>query len=352
MIDMRAPFPKKSGPSMPIKTAVLLLITIMLLALLPATAMAAGPPEGSGSGSGGDGQGQGGPPDRDVDVEVEPKRARIRSSVQGSDGGGDELDYEIKAQNQLSIEMQYRNQAESEQANVQMTITFRQMLEYEDMDGDGQLGPGDEIVSTYDLEKAQWEALEHTDETTDGGKKVHTITARTRDGVFAMVSHTTETQTQTQWGEMSPNQMKIDLIVDEFPWTRANTRLALRATVENEGTITHIADPAQRQYMGENEAGIESNDGDDVGFYTWVRSADVDGTSSQVKARVSNDVEGTTLQFNYEQGDYIIHDPKLGVPMLDEGLFEVMERLMPYLAALGAGAIVIGATVFWRKRTD
>ncbi len=348
---MPAPFPKKSGPSLPIKTAVLLLVTIMLLALLPAAAMAAGPPEGSGSGNGGDGQG--GPPDRDVDVEVEPKRARIRSNVQGSDGGeGDELGYEIKAQNQLSIEMQYRNQAESEQANVQMTITFRQMLEYEDMDGDGQLGPGDEIVSTYDLEKAQWEALEHVDETTDGGKKVHTITARTKDGVFAMVSRTTETQAQTQSGELSPNLMKIDLIVEDFPWTRANTRLALHATVDNEGTITHIADPAQRQYMGENEAGIESNDDGDVGFYTWVHSADVDGTSSQVRTRVSNDAEGTTLQFNYDQGDIITHDPKLGVPMLDEGLFDVMERLMPYLAALGAGAIVIGAAVYWRKRQD
>jgi hypothetical protein len=346
---MPAPSPKKSGPSIPVKTAVLLLVIILLLAILPTTAMAAGgPPEGSGSG----GDGQGGPPDRDVDVEVEPKRARIRSSVQGSDGGSDELGYVINAQNQLSIEMQYRNQAESEHANVQMTINFRQMLEYEDVDGNGYLGPGDEIVSTYDLEKAQWEALEHVDQNTEEGKKVHTITARTGDGVFAMVSHTTETQAQTQWGELSPNLMKIDLIVDDFPWTRTNTRLALRATVENEGTITHVADPAKRQYMGENEAGIESNDDGDVGFYTWVRSADVDGTSSQVTARVSNDAEGTTLQFNYAQGDSIIHDPKLGVPMLDEGLFDVMERLMPYLAALGAGAIVIGAAVYWRKRQD
>ncbi len=344
---MPAPFPKKSGPSAPIKTAALVLIAIMLLAIMPATAMAAGPPEGAGSGNG-----QGGPPDRDVDVDVGPKQARIRSSVQGSDGGGDELDYEIQSQNRLSIEMQYRDQAGSEQANVQMTVTFRQMLEYEDNDGDGHLGPGDEIVSTYDLEKAQWDNLEHTDESAEDGKKIHTITARTSDGVFAMVSHTTETQTQTQWGELSPNQMKIDLIVEDYPWTRTTTRLALRATVENQGTITHISDPAQRQYMGENEAGIESNDNGNVGFYTWVRSADVDGTSSQVKARVSNDGEGTSLQFNYAQGDSIIHDPKLGVPMLDEGLFDVMERLMPYLAALGAGAIVIGAAVHWRKRTD
>ncbi len=337
---------------MPTRTAVLLLITLLLLALMPATAMAAGPPEGAGSGNGADGQGQGGPPDRDVDVEVEPKRARIRSSVQGSDGGGDELGYVIQSQNRLSIEMQYRDQAGSEEANVQMTVTFREMLEYEDNDGDGHLGPGDGIVSNYDLEKAQWEALEHIDDTTDEGKKVHTITARTKDGVFTMVSRTTETQAQTQSGELSPNLMKIDLIVEDFPWTRTTTRLALQATVETQGTITHITDPAQRQYMGENEAGIESNDDGDTGFYTWVRTAHSDDVANEVKTQVAGDGEGTTLTFNYVQGDYIAHDPKLGVPFIDEGIFEVMDRLLPYLAALGAGAIVIGAAVYWRKRTD
>ena len=350
---MPTPSPLKSGPHMPTMTAVIMLVIIIILALVPATAMAAGgPPEDSGAGNGGNGQGQGGPPDRDVDVEVEPKRARIKSSVQGSDGeGGDELGYVILAQNMLSVEMQYRNETGSEQANIQMTIRFHQMLEYGDNDGDGYFGPGDEVVSTYDLEKAQWDDLEHRDEASPEGKKVHTITARTKDGVFAMVSHTTETQTQTQSGELSPNMMKIDLIVDDFPWTRTTTRLALQANVETQGTVTHIDDPAKRQYMLENEAGIESDDNGDIGFYTWVHSADVDGTSEQIKARVSHDAESTALEFNYVQGDSIIHDPKLGVPMLDEGLFDVMERLMPYLAAIGAGAIVIGATVYWRKRT-
>lgn len=346
------PIHEKAGPRMPLKSAALILILIMLLAVVPTTAMAAGPPDGAGAGNG---PGQGGPPDRDVDVEMEPKRARIHSTVSGSDGGsggGDALDYEIKATNMLTVQMQYRNQAEAELANVQMTVTFRQMFEYEDMDGDGQLGPGDEIVSTYDLEKAKWDNLEHADESAEDGKMVHTITARTSDGVFAMVSKTTETRTQTQSGEISPNLMKIDLVVEDFPWTRTTTRLALRAAVQTEGPVTHISDPAQREYMGENEAGIETVEDGDTGFYTWVRSADVDGAADQVRSRVTNDVEGTAITFNYAQGDSIIHDPKLGVPMVDEGLFDVMERLLPYLAVIGLGVVVIGSAVYYRRRTD
>jgi hypothetical protein len=332
-------------------TAILILVTFLLLAIVPTTAIAAGP--GSG-GNGGNGPGPGGP-DRDVDVDVEPKRARIRSTVQGSEGGqggGDALDYEIEAGEALTVQMQYRNQAEAQAANVQMRVTFQRMVEYEDKDGDGQFGPGDEIASTYDLETASWDDLEHGEEAGENGKKVHTITARTSDGVFAMVSHTTETRTMTQHGEVSPNLMKIDLVVEDFPWTRTTTRLALQANVATEGPVTHLPDPAQREYMGENEAGIETQEGGDTGFYTWVRSAEVDGATEQVRARVTGDVDGTGLNFNYAQGDSIVHDPKLGVPLVDEGLFDVMERLAPYMVVIGLSAIVIGASVFWRRRTD
>lgn len=348
------PHSPKNGarPRTTLKGAALVIAVVVLLAIVPASAAAAGPPSGSG---GGKGPGPGGQGDRDVDVDMGPKRARIRSTVQGSDGGsdgGDALEYEIQAGNRLTVRMQYRNEAEAAQANVQMTVGFRQLLEYVDRDGDGVLDAGDEIVSTYDMEEATWDDLTHGEEAGEGGKMVHTITARTGDGVFAMVSHTTETRTMTQHGELAPNMMKIDLVVEDYPWTRANTRLALRATVETEGPVTTLTDPAQRQYMGENEGGIEVLEDGNTGFYTWVRSAEVDGASSQVGTRVSNDAEGTSIHFNYDHGDYIIHDPKLGVTLLDEGLFDVMERLLPYLAVVGLGAVVIGAAVYYRRRTD
>ena len=45
-------------------------------------------------------------------------------------------------------------------------------------------------------------------------------------------------------------------------------------------------------------------------------------------------------------------DPKLGVPVVDEGLFDVMERLVPYLAAIGIGVAVVGVAVHARRRAD
>ena len=333
---------------MPTLAAVLLLASVVLLAMVPASAVAAGP------GSGGNGPGPGGP-DRDVDVDMGPKRARIRSTVSGSDGGsggGDALDYEIQAENRLTLQMQYRNEAGIDTVDLDMTVRFRQMVEYEDGDGDGQLGPGDEVVSTYDLEGASWGDLVHGEEAAEDGKKVHTITASTSDGVFTMVSHTTETRTMSEHGEISPNLMKIDLVVEDFPWTRTTTRLALQASIETGDPVTHLTDPAQRGYMGENEAGVETCNAEQAGFYTWVRSAVVDGVIEQVRARVSADAEGTELTFNYAQGDSILHDPKLGIPVVDEGLFDVMDRLLPYLAALGMGFVVVGVAVYARRRSD
>jgi hypothetical protein len=246
--------------------------------------------------------------------------------------------------------MQYRNEAKAQHANVQMMIIFHQIVEYEDVDGDGYLGPGDWQVSFVNLDEVSWDDLEHVNESTQDGKKVHTITARTSNGMFAMMTHTTETRTQTEYGELSPNLMKIDLVVD-FPGIRPDTRTALIATVQTEGTVTYVADPAQRSYMGDNEAGIETTENGNVGFYTWVRSADMNGETSDVRTRVTNDGNGTTLTFNYD-GDSIVHDPKLGVPLVEEGLFDVMERFIPYLAVIGLSAVVIGAAVYYRRRTD
>jgi hypothetical protein len=278
---------------------------------------------------------------------MEPKRARIMSTVQGD---GDELGYQIEAQNRLAIEMQYRNQAETTEANLQMTVAFRDIVEYEDTDGNGQLGPMDEVVSTYDLEGAIYDDLEHVDEEVQDGKMVHIITARTRDGVFAMVTKTTETQTQS--GQVSPNLMKIDLVIEGFPYTRTTTRLALSAMVETGGPITLLGQGGERPFLGENEGGIETEEGDATGFYTWVRSAEVDGSTEQVNAQVSNDGESTQLAFNYAQGGSIVHDPKLGVPMEEASVFDVMERLLPYLAAIAMGAVVVVLAVHARKRKD
>lgn len=342
------PAKKPKGPRTRVVSAALLIVAIMLLAIVPTGVMAIGGPSGDqGAGGSAGGNGYGGP-DRDVEVDMEPHRARIRSTVQDGDG---DLDYDIQAANRLSIQMQYMAQGDGQQADVQMTLAFKQMLEYEDANGNGELDPTDEVLSTYDLENATFDDLVHTDATASDGRMMHTITARTSDGVFAMVSRTTETRTQTQSGDLSPNLMKIDIEVQDYQWTRTTSRLALRLTVETQGPVTHVTDPAQREYMEEGEAGLEVADGEQTGFTTWVRTCQVDGASKQVRAQLYEDAEGTSLYFNYEQGDAIVHDPKLGVTIPALELFDLMDRLLPYLAAMGAGAAVIGAAVLWRKRT-
>ena len=331
------------GPRVPTRTVALLLAIVILLAVVPTTAIAAGgPPDGAGGGNG-----PKGPGDRNVDVDMEPNRARIRSTVQGDNN---ELKYQIEAHNQLTVEMQYRNQADSEEASLQMMVVFRDLVEYEDLDEDGQFGPADEVVSTYDLEGAPYENLEHIDEEAQDGKKLHRITARTRDGVFAMVTYTTETQTRS--GQVSPNLMKIDLVIEDFPFTRTTTRLAMRSMVGTRGPVTLLGQVGDRPYLGDNEGGIEAEDDGGTGFYTWVRSAEVDGATEQVHAQISSDGEGTELAFNYAQGESIVHDPRLGVPLEEATAFDVMERLLPYLAAIVVGAVVVVFTVHARKRKD
>ena len=335
---------------------VLLLTAVMLVSLVSGTALAAGgPPDGAGPGDDGAGPNGPGPGPRNVDVDVEPHRAQVRAQLRdGQDT--DEIGYDLEAQDQLRIQMRFRAEGEGTQERLQMTLTFQRIVEYEDVDGDGELGAGDDVVSTYDLEGAGYAQLQLQTRQTLDGKDEEVITASTSDGVFSLVSHFVQTQARIQSGELAPNWVKMDFIIDNFPYQRTTTRLALQTQLQTEGPLTFVQDPLQREYIGDGEGAVECNQDGVASFYSWKRSAEVDGVDAPVRARVSSEEGGTYLQFCYERGDSINHDPKLGLPVVDgtigDGTFDLMASLIPYIGAVAIGAVVIGTSVAARKRRN
>ncbi len=340
----------------PRTATVLLIATLMLLSLVSGTALAAGgPPGGGGPGDDGVGPGGPGPGPRVMDVDVEPHRAQVRAQVRNGQDG-DEIGYDLEAQNQLQVKLRYGSKGDSTQNNLRMTVTFQQVIEFDDSDGDGELGPGDEVVSTYDLEGAEFGRLQHQTRKTLDGKDEEVITGATSDGVFAVVCHFVETQARIQSGEIAPNWMKLDILIEDYPYQRTTTRLALRTQLEAQGPVSVIHDPEQRSYMGDGEGALECNQEGVVSFYSWMRQASVVGADSPVRARVSAEEGGTYLYLSYQRGDSINHDPKLGLPIftgsIDDGTFDLMASLLPYIAAIAVGAVAIGAAVTARRRRN
>jgi hypothetical protein len=348
------PSPRRHGAS---KTfSALTLSIVMLVSLLSGTVLAAGgPPDGTGSGDDGMGPGGPGPGPRHMNVDVEPYRAQVRTTLKNGQDG-DEIGYDIETQNQLRIQLRFQSEGGDTQKAVRMTVAFQRIVEYEDDDGDGELGAGDEVVSTYDLEGAEYGQLQYQTRETLDGKDEEVITASTSDGVFTMVSHFVQTQARIRSGELAPNWVKMDFIIEDYPYQRTTTRLALRTQLQTECPVTVVRDPLQREYMGDGEGAVECDQEGVASFYSWKRSAEVDGADAPVRARVSAEEGGTHLYFSYERGDSINHDPKLGLPIVDgaigDGTFDLLASLIPYIGAIAIGAVVIGASVAARKRRN
>jgi hypothetical protein len=337
----------------------LLMAALVAVSALPGLAVAAGG-AGDDGGSGGPDDGKIGPGDgpltpgdRKVDVDAGPKQVVVTSKLQ-SGSGEDEFGFRFEATNQIRIELQYMNNGEGAQANIQMAVAFKQIIEFDDADGDGILGPEDEVVSTYDLEGAQYADFEYQTRTTLDGKTEDVITGSTADGVFKVVSHMAGTQTRVRSGELSPSWAKIDLVIEDFPYVREQTRLALKTQVETQAQVSVRKNATTAAYLGPDESGVEARTGDMVGYYAWLRTAEIDGAQRQVRS-VTEQNGGTNVYLCYEHGQNITHDPRLGLPVgssVTDGGFDLMAKALPYVLALGVGAVVVGAAVGWRRKKN
>jgi hypothetical protein len=289
-----------------------------------------------------------------VDVDVEPHRVEVKATLREAEQA-DEIGYRFEATNRLRIELEYKNQMESKNATIRLAVSFRQILEFEDIDGDGGFGPFDEVVSTYDLSGAEYGNLQYQERNTMDNQKIHMVTARTMNGTFTMVTHLSGTQARIGSGTLSPDFAKLDFIIDGFPYLRQNTRLALRTMLETQAQIAIMQNSSDRAYLGENEGGVEAQMRETTAFFSWVRTASVDGMDKPVKVTTTTDAEGTCLYFSYARGENITHDPKLGLSLdydLQVDDFDIMSKIIPYVLAMATGAVVIAATVGWRRKKN
>jgi hypothetical protein len=349
-----SPSPRSTSRDRRSRTSTLA-VAILVLAVLVAPSVMA---QGNGPGGGGSGGGSGGPgpggngvnADRWISVDVEGKGAQVRSAGTGT---GDELGFQLEGGGPLWVEMRYTG-GEPGGEELLARIVMRDIVEFRDANANGLLDEGDEFVSFYDLGSVECQQLEYRNQTIAGDMHVHTLTARTQDGVFAVVSRIPDTPPDGPEA-LSNSWMKIDIGIEDFPYQDGDTQLALRTRLETQARLTIVEDSLSRDgYVAEGEGVVEFQDGG-LGFYSWLPNATVDGESARIGTTVRTVEAGVEIDHVYKRGGSILHDPKLGMPSLEdvaEDVFDVMTKALPYAAGAVAGAVVVVAAVAVRRRQD
>jgi hypothetical protein len=263
------------------------------------------------------------------------------------------------------------------------------IVEYRDNNTDGKFGlRGDDIVSVLPLHKdlqnndefykqtgatngtVKWndrpgyKPLEHSLQSVLEVEQI-TLRAQTTDGVFTVVMHVSNSIFINSTVVLSPYEMKLDFIIEDYPYVANDTELALLSIVAvgnakwYEGLPTDYKEEWQSQV---SEGGMYFPIKGGAGYFSWAETADVDGSAHNVTVNTLAQFsefnwtpeKATTVgikyvAMGYGRGAKITHDPKLGY-VFKNGVPPYLERLVNGSGGLFFISIVLFVAVIMGAR--
>lgn len=323
-----------------------------------------------------------------IDVEITEKQQRyeqriltitrsmnqthIRSTWE-KENEEDSFEVFIDTEDTPSINMEYTTEDSSDKG-VSYQIVFKDIKEFDDINGNGIYDEDDLTVGIFSLEQEKFRAMNYENMTSSNGENIQIISTGTSDNMFTAKFYATERYAYISQSLCTPHEIKMDFVINNYQFKQNNTRLALtmelRTNFETD-LDTDTFDELQGYATNENQFSVRS--GNKTGFFSWVDTVDVDNTREQVHSMISSEKIQTlenntinvstisTVSFSYPQGENITHDPKIGVISLSTESFasaELAESLAmikmtsiySYLIVCILAAVIFLGIIYYRKR--
>lgn len=287
--------------------------------------------------------------DRQVSLDAQPYEFSIESQLQ-SGNLKDHIHLGLSlGEDAPQIELQYTTSTNTSQTELAYRVEFQSIIEFlANSTGGFQ---SNQTVSTYNIGDAGWNPMNYS--YVNG---VHIIKATTKDNVFTLLLKLSDTIVQSGNVTLTPNALKIDVIINNFPYNRSDTSLALATKVKTGGE-THYENSSQQVADGfaKDEQQLSVNTTAASGFFSWADKALADGNAVNVIhsniVRTSNetdlgDGETATLllfAFNAVHPKNITWDPRIGV--ISQGTQALINSIkQAYASKLSAGGFLPGFT--------
>ncbi len=258
---------------------------------------------------------------REIDLKENDNEIQLESSIKNSDEK-DDLTIKVKYNDDgLTFDFSYKAKAKQKDTDLDLSfkIIFRSLIEYVDVNGDGVYdSTTDQFIKEVELndfQPATYKSSKINDDSTLYEIKVATI-----DNNFTAIIYATEEFTEINDVLLTPTEIKIDLEISNFSYDNVNSQLALYTkliSVKDYEDIDETED--EKNEYSEHEKGVKTSDNEFPGFFSWITTADVDGVTKDIEVSEisdSNDKKFQKVYINYPRGQYIMHDPKIGVENL------------------------------------
>ncbi|KKK45119.1 hypothetical protein LCGC14_3165990, partial [marine sediment metagenome] len=243
----------------------------------------------------------------------------------------------------LVVESQFKEDNKLlNEINLEFGITFQEIIEYNDSDSNGIY---DEISDTT-IQKfalSEFWPINYSVISISEVSNLHYLRVQTKDNVFKAHFYVAEEFIFTNNSLITPNQVKINIEINNFNYSNNNSQLALYIKLESELDFEGEEETEdEEQGFAVNERGVITEINQYTGFFTWQENATIDGINQQVvtSSITTDDLDENEqmMYINYQHGINIFHDPKLGI----EGLWR--SKLLPFpLIALVIIIVVVSA---------
>lgn len=280
---------------------------------------------------------------RKMSFEVDDQQAKIKLS-RADNGTRDEVSVRYDAE-AGKMKIEYKTENATSETETELQVRFREVLEFRDGNGNGAYDLNETLVAKYPIDSLDWRIVGPEPVTTGSGLPGHRITgvgAFPAGGELRFVMYVYGDFANVNGTDIAPTDVKIDIILDRFPYKANDTLPALIVRSEQESDIEVEG--------GDDDLAAVAN-----GFearFSWAPNATVDGVDTRVHTtmlRSSSDEDGEsrTVALSYARGTYMNHDPVLGVQSAGAA-----ERSVPGVGVVGVLAVAVVAFVALRRGKD
>ncbi len=291
---------------------------------------------------------------RDIEIDISDNEIQVESHLRS----GDKIDnIQLKVQYEsegLSIQVSYEKEYNSgSETELQFGVKFPEIIEYIDNDDNGVYNS--DIDSTIQiLILDEFYPVNYSLSKISGDSDLLYFRIETKDGVFKAHIYFIEEFAIVNNSLITPNQIKINIEIVNFPYLNGNSRLALYAKLESEFEFEEDEETEDEENgYAENEQGLITNINEYTGIFTWEENATIDGISKKVRVSSietdENDEGEQKIYFNYLNGNHIFHDPKIGI----EGLLLSKKANFPLvpivilISVISALSLSVGYSIYY-----
>lgn len=258
--------------------------------------------------------------EREAKLEISDDEVQIKLERKSGDVE-DEVKMVLDA-DEASMKVEYKSENATAEAESELKVRLRSIVEFADNASNGAYDPGeDEVVQTFSPEDLDWSIPTPEDvvsTTNVSGVKVVATGAFSEGGNLSFVLYVYGDFAVVNGTSLRPTDVKIDILVDDFPYARNDTQVALLFKTEQEAKLDSDDDG--------DAAGVAASANNVTAYFTWADEAFVDGAllpvhttmvesedKSETTAEESKDKAERLFWFAYARGDAINHDPVMGV---------------------------------------